>query len=1191
MIVKDEAHVIEETLECMSKFIDYYVISDTGSSDGTPDVIKNFFEKKQIPGEVHHDKWVNFGHNRTLALQECVGKSDYIWVIDADDIVIGNLVIPDILDKDAYNLIYGNDFTYHRTQIFRNSAKLNWRYVGVVHEYPDCSKANYTKETITGNYYVDSRRLGNRNKDPKKYLRDATLLEDALKTEPKNERYMFYLGQSYMDYGDTQKGIECYKKRIRMGGWYEEVFYSYYRIAKGLEILNAPWQEIESAYLEAYTYCKIRAEPIYEIAKYYRLKKDFPTAYKWAKVASNIKFPKDCVLFVFKDIYDYKILDELSMDAYYTDNFIESYQLCKQLIDENRVPAHEKNRILTNLKLSKEKLDKLDKKLCMLYVGDIVIDNNNKTFWDFVDTLGLTYNLCIVGDKINNTSEHMNVTISQMQRYCAKVNFDVIVMYNTLNLLLNNKFKSHIVLYMTDANFVLTAPHDTLIKITNQQYLNELLYNVNHIAAATEETKKQLLSEYNINATIFDAAALTTTTTTNIAQCSQADETVNGFECAYPQFFKTTTVHTLKPSIEKDILESIQNFLHDRAEPHVYMANYLLDKDYDAALHLYERALGMIEKDTSNKYCDTFKNSVIAHKARVMYFKNKYKESFDLCNSILKSDMSTKTRWVIENIRDANIEYIKNTYLKYPEEKIVKMTKRLASKPKKEIVLSMTSCKRFDLFEKTVNSFINCCTDSGMIDSWLCVDDNSSEEDRAKMKKQYPFFTYIFKTEDQKGHAISMNMIHDYITENNANYLLHLEDDWHFIEEREYIGDAIRILKHDPTIGQALFNKNYAEIEPYKIRIAGGIEKTIKNKNYVLHEHYNPGTQDYEKFLQRTKGYSTNGYWPHFSFRPSVLSCDMLRDVGLFYTTPHFEMEYAKEYTEKGYRSAFFNTFSCIHIGKKTWERNETKENAYNLNNTNQFGTVNDAVKVHVLCTSLVTFKNFKVSARNKLPHYIREDVTGYSKHIPDDKLRYFVNNKFNYRRDILLGLLRQIELWQNNKCTMIFTTSGASIQDTVSFEQMGDADLIYFEPDIVQDNKFIREPVAYILLESGKNKLVSDINITEPNVFEYINSRNLKLVQHSTTITRKAQTMFANINPYPDYDFYSQVDSHGHDIMYIHGKSIDELKQLADSRRDCVAFNTLGWLKHEVRDTKEFIHLYSSTKLEHGLYVKKKSA
>src|SRR5438309_6095488 len=84
MIVKNEAHVIEELLATVAKYIDYYVISDTGSTDGTQEKIKNYFDKIGINGEIHQNTWVcptseinyfDFGYNRSIALDVCKGKS------------------------------------------------------------------------------------------------------------------------------------------------------------------------------------------------------------------------------------------------------------------------------------------------------------------------------------------------------------------------------------------------------------------------------------------------------------------------------------------------------------------------------------------------------------------------------------------------------------------------------------------------------------------------------------------------------------------------------------------------------------------------------------------------------------------------------------------------------------------------------------------------------------------------------------------------------------------------------------------------------------------------------------------------------------------------------------------------------------------------------------------------------------
>ena len=94
MIVKNETKILHECLDSVHPHIDYWVIVDTGSTDGTQDYIRNYFAEKGIPGELIERPWVDFGHNRTEALDLCVGKGDYAWMIDADDKIVGNFNIP-----------------------------------------------------------------------------------------------------------------------------------------------------------------------------------------------------------------------------------------------------------------------------------------------------------------------------------------------------------------------------------------------------------------------------------------------------------------------------------------------------------------------------------------------------------------------------------------------------------------------------------------------------------------------------------------------------------------------------------------------------------------------------------------------------------------------------------------------------------------------------------------------------------------------------------------------------------------------------------------------------------------------------------------------------------------------------------------------------------------------------------------
>ena len=80
MIVKDEIKVIERCLNSIKDSINYWVICDTGSTDGTQDCIKKYFEDNNIQGELHEVQWKNFGYNRTLVFEKAKNKGDYYLV-------------------------------------------------------------------------------------------------------------------------------------------------------------------------------------------------------------------------------------------------------------------------------------------------------------------------------------------------------------------------------------------------------------------------------------------------------------------------------------------------------------------------------------------------------------------------------------------------------------------------------------------------------------------------------------------------------------------------------------------------------------------------------------------------------------------------------------------------------------------------------------------------------------------------------------------------------------------------------------------------------------------------------------------------------------------------------------------------------------------------------------------------------
>jgi hypothetical protein len=345
MIVKNETHIIHECLDSISPHIDYWVIVDTGSTDGTQELIKKYFAEKGIPGELHERPWVDFGHNRSEALALCDGKADYAWMIDADDRIVGNFVYPNgkNLTLDGYALKCGRDqCIWWRNQIFKTG--IGWKYVGILHEYAHCDKQPLQQMKIDGNYHLEARTIGHRNVNVtpvEKYSKDAILLEKALETDPNNTRYQFYLAQSYFDSQQWDKAIAAYYKRVEMGGWEEECYYSLFRIALCEISKESPWTTVQQKFLDAYDFRPCRAEPLHAIARFLRMNGRPRAAYLFAKEAAQIPYPHQDILFIDNNVYNWMALDELAATAYFVHDYRNGLQACEILLKQNRLPESE----------------------------------------------------------------------------------------------------------------------------------------------------------------------------------------------------------------------------------------------------------------------------------------------------------------------------------------------------------------------------------------------------------------------------------------------------------------------------------------------------------------------------------------------------------------------------------------------------------------------------------------------------------------------------------------------------------------------------------------------------------------------------------------------------------------------------------------------------------------------------------
>lgn len=345
MIVKNESQVICRCLESVKPLIDYWVIVDTGSTDGTQQIIKEFM--KDIPGELHERPWINFAHNRNEALSLAKETADYLFFIDADDCmeIDPDFIMPDLqLDGYYININYGENLNYSRIQFI--NARSDWSWGGVVHEaLVGPPGARYGRLEGVWMKIIGG---GDRSSDPKKFERDAQILEEALQEDPANTRNVFYLAQSYRDLGELHLALNVYERRVALGGWTEEVFWSLYQIALLHERMEHSEAVILYNYLRAYNYQSDRIEPLYRLANYYRRKGRYLLGYLIAQFALEMPV-MDQALFYEKWMHQYGVMLEYSICAYWIGRYEEAYEASQHMLSDDHLPNYVRECVMKNL--------------------------------------------------------------------------------------------------------------------------------------------------------------------------------------------------------------------------------------------------------------------------------------------------------------------------------------------------------------------------------------------------------------------------------------------------------------------------------------------------------------------------------------------------------------------------------------------------------------------------------------------------------------------------------------------------------------------------------------------------------------------------------------------------------------------------------------------------------------------------
>jgi tetratricopeptide (TPR) repeat protein len=322
LMVKNEFRIIVRSIMSTLKIADAICVSDTGSTDDTLKVLDAYFPTLSVPAKYYQHSWTNFGVNRSQSFHDAVDfckalgwdlANTYALAVDADMVLqMDPTFKKSDLNKKGYSLIQkAGTLHYANCRLMRLDQA--WRCVGATHEYWDGpNEGTFDSSKL----WIDDKNDGGCKAD--KFVRDERLLLAELAEQPTNVRTHFYLAQTYKCLGNTEKAIEFYKKRIALGGWWEELWYSHYMIAKMHLEAKRP-EKAELWVLKAQKLSNYRAEALYLLVRHFRIEGQQWKAMHYLKEAKKV--PKPAVaLFLESEIYDHLLDYENTILQYYTNS-------------------------------------------------------------------------------------------------------------------------------------------------------------------------------------------------------------------------------------------------------------------------------------------------------------------------------------------------------------------------------------------------------------------------------------------------------------------------------------------------------------------------------------------------------------------------------------------------------------------------------------------------------------------------------------------------------------------------------------------------------------------------------------------------------------------------------------------------------------------------------------------------------
>jgi len=206
-----------------------------------------------------------------------------------------------------------------------------------------------------------------------------------------------------------------------------------------------------------------------------------------------------------------------------------------------------------------------------------------------------------------------------------------------------------------------------------------------------------------------------------------------------------------------------------------------------------------------------------------------------------------------------------------------------------DVTVVLTSCGRFDLLKKTVESFLQ--FNSYPIKAFIITEDSGSEEVFSSIPEALrDKFTFLINKENI-GQIKSIDNAYAKV---DTPYIFHCEDDWEFYRS-SFIEDSKKILESNKEIIQVWLRSYY-----YDIRIHSGY--------HYWGERLKQNDVAYYRVMSHKQD------WQGFSFNPGLRRLNDYLNIGKYDDYDH-EKSLSKLYSDNGMWAATLEADAVSHLG------------------------------------------------------------------------------------------------------------------------------------------------------------------------------------------------------------------------------------------------------------------------------------